>query len=297
MALMQMQNVRYRYDLAEDEQIAFVHELLRTEEETDFRPPHTQGYYEIIFCNSGFREVRVGKQVIRCGAGDILLISPGEWHQGRSLDCLLDRYTLHIGVSAFSLFGEQGAYLLRMFTERSKYSGNPLRLPPETASQVNVLLADTDKVLRMQGKRPLASVEALANIVKILVLLNQFCEEEKDPGTPSRLLLQILAYIESNYNRIDSAEEICREFAVSRSGLWRMFRQYMNQTPGEYIRRIRLENARYILEQGGSVTDACMECGFTDCSHFIRLFRDAYGVTPYRYKKEHSFVVESGGEV
>ena len=298
MALQKMQTVAYKDIVSEDEKIEFVHEILRTSEEKEFKWPHRQQYYEIIFFNGGFRDVKIGDCVVHhCSAGDILLFTPDEKHTGRSYDCLLDRYVLHFGKRAFSVFGSQGAELLRMFTDRPLYTDNHLRLPTETAAQVNALLADADKALRMKNGTPLAAMEALSDIMKILILLSYSVQEGKRRGAPSQMMLQIQAYIESNYNRIDSAEEICREFAVSRSGLWRMFRQYMNQTPGEYIRRIRLENARYILEQGGSVTDACMECGFTDCSHFIRLFRDAYGVTPYRYKKEHSFVGESGGEV
>ena len=289
--------IRYSENVTDtpENSIGFVHEILRTKAEKEFRHSHSHGkFYKIIFFNRGTRDIQLGSRVEKCGPGDILVLANGERYGGRSHDTLLDRYTLHIGVDAFAEFGSYGAELMRVLTDRPMYTDNRFRLPPEAAAQMNALLADTDKLLHVQERDHLTSMEAFANIIKILSLLKQSREERTDPGIPSQMMLRILAYIESNYNTSITAEDICREFAVSRSGLWRMFRQYMNQTPGDYLRRIRMENARYMLEQGESVTGVCMECGFTDCSHFIRLFRDAYGVTPYQYKKEHGLTEKSG---
>lgn len=291
MPLQAIHDIRFT-DKASDQykdHIGFVHEILRTQEQQDFRALHSHGmYYKIIFFNRGTRDIQIGTRVEKCCPGDILVLAHGERYAGRSHDTFLDRYTLHIGTNAFAAFGSYGTELMRVLTDRPLYTDNRFRLPPEAAVQMNALLADTDKLLHIQESNHLTSMEAFANIIRILVLLKQSREDKIHPGAPSQLMLRILAYIESNYNSSITAEDISREFAVSRSGLWRMFRQYMDQTPGEYLRRIRMENARYMLEQGESVTGACMECGFTDCSHFIRLFRDAYGVTPYQYKKEHS---------
>ena len=299
MALQDMHGIRYT-DMAPDAReyhFSFVHEILRTKEMEKFRDPHSHGpYYKIIFFNSGTRDIKVGSRVEKCGPGDILVLAHGEQYCGRSHDTFLDRYMLHVGVRSMECFGTYGKELMRFLTDRPLYTGNRFRLPQETAVQVNALLADTDRLLHMRVGTPSSSMEAMANVVKILALLKQSREEKNNPGAPSRTMLQILAYMDSNYSRIDSAEEICREFAVSRSGLWRMFRQYMDQTPGEYLRRIRLENARHGLEDGKSVTDVSMECGFADSSHFIRLFRAAYGLTPYRYKKEHDLAGENGSQ-
>ena len=34
-----------------------------------------------------------------------------------------------------------------------------------------------------------------------------------------------------------------------------------------------------------SVTEVALVCGFNDASHFIRLFRKAFGITPKQYRK------------
>ena len=44
-------------------------------------------------------------------------------------------------------------------------------------------------------------------------------------------------------------------------------------------------HAARLLAGGSSVIDACNLSGFSDYSHFIILFKTAYGITPLKYKK------------
>ncbi len=286
MAFMPVTGIVYKSNQRKSEKLEFVHEITRRRQKPCFEYPHKQDFYEIIIFNSGTSDIMVGERVYNCGAGDILILTPEEEHCGRSHEGLLDRYVLHFGREAFSVFGEQGRHLLRIFTDHAPYTDNLLRLSPDAAKQMNILLADTDRVLKLQGDAG-AMMDAGANIMKFLILLRRSMNITKEQGTPSRVMLQILAYMETNYSEIDNMEEICREFGVSRSNMWRMFREYLHQSPGEYLRNLRLQYGRYALERGENVTQVCMMCGFTDCSHFIRLFRDKYGTTPYRYQAEH----------
>lgn len=61
----------------------------------------------------------------------------------------------------------------------------------------------------------------------------------------------------------------------------RAFMAEMKVPPNEFYRRMRLRYARWmLLNTARKVTDVAYECGFADSAHFIRVFRDAYGVTP-----------------
>lgn len=55
-----------------------------------------------------------------------------------------------------------------------------------------------------------------------------------------------------------------------------------------YIRTRRLERARGLLlgaeGAGATVTEVALECGFTDPAHFSRLFQQAYGCSPTRFR-------------
>lgn len=55
-----------------------------------------------------------------------------------------------------------------------------------------------------------------------------------------------------------------------------------NQTPMDVVRMTRLQASHRELAEGmaDSVTRTALNCGFTDLSHFSRVFRATYGYTP-----------------
>lgn len=72
---------------------------------------------------------------------------------------------------------------------------------------------------------------------------------------------------------------------VSRRRLYTLFSERVGPVAA-YIRTRRLEHARRLLSStaGVSVTEVALECGFTDPAHFSRLFHQAYGDSPTRYR-------------
>ena len=99
-------------------------------------------------------------------------------------------------------------------------------------------------------------------------------------------LQKILDDIHENFSEIRSVNDILTSHFVSSATLTRWFRKYLHSSPGEYLESVRLANAAVLLSNGHSVTDACMHSGFSDCSHFIVLFKKKFGETPLKYKKK-----------
>jgi AraC family transcriptional regulator len=68
--------------------------------------------------------------------------------------------------------------------------------------------------------------------------------------------------------------------------LSRCFPKYFNTTVGDYLKKLRIEQAAGFLTKADvSLTQVSYECGFADQSHFIRSFKQAVGVTPLQYRK------------
>ena len=66
----------------------------------------------------------------------------------------------------------------------------------------------------------------------------------------------------------------------------RAFRKAFGVPPLEYIRQVRLENAKALLRTGYySVTETAMRCGFDSVSYFSYTFRKTVGVTPSAYRE------------
>ncbi|PWN07198.1 helix-turn-helix domain-containing protein [Rhodohalobacter mucosus] len=114
----------------------------------------------------------------------------------------------------------------------------------------------------------------------------------------------ILAYIQSIAENYQSAIwEVMeanymynlkiRDFATianrSLSTFKREFKEHYNTTPGKWLTERRLQRAESMLKSGNkSVGDIAFDCGFKNTSHFSRVFREQYGLSPSGYQKKWS---------
>ena len=79
-----------------------------------------------------------------------------------------------------------------------------------------------------------------------------------------------------------SPSYIASEIGISTRQLERVFGSYLNCSPGKYYMEMRLQKAQKLLIQTElSVTEVGLACGFGSSSHFSRVFRAHYGITPY----------------
>ena len=79
---------------------------------------------------------------------------------------------------------------------------------------------------------------------------------------------------------------------VSGAHFSRSFRTVFGETPHRYLQRRRVERSMFLLrETDRSVTDVCLDVGFTSLGTFSRTFRDIVGETPSDYRVGHGPIV------
>ena len=79
---------------------------------------------------------------------------------------------------------------------------------------------------------------------------------------------------------------------VSEAHFIRSFRAVFGETPHRYLQRRRVERSMFLLrETDRSVTDICLDVGFTSLGTFSRTFREIVGVSPSAYRAEHGPIV------
>jgi len=87
-------------------------------------------------------------------------------------------------------------------------------------------------------------------------------------------------YIEASLTSGFSLEELERATGHCRWQLSRDFRAMFGTSPYRYLTLRRLDLARRMMRVGGAIADVAQDCGFSDQSHFGRMFKQAYGLTP-----------------
>src|SRR5678815_3002993 len=73
---------------------------------------------------------------------------------------------------------------------------------------------------------------------------------------------------------------------VSEAHVSRSFRAVFGETPHRYLQRRRVERSMFLLrETDRSVTDICLDVGFTSLGTFSRTFREIVGESPSEYRQ------------
>ena len=91
-------------------------------------------------------------------------------------------------------------------------------------------------------------------------------------------------------------EDLAREAQVSPSHFIKQFDALFGRTPHQFRIEVRLEAARRLLATSGlSVTDVCMEVGFSSLGSFSDLFRRRVGEPPSAYQRRVRPMVQVPG--
>ena len=116
------------------------------------------------------------------------------------------------------------------------------------------------------------------------------CPERKDwQGAKADLAERVKAYIRANYRDKFSLDALSAELFVNGSYLTRVFRERTGCTPMEFHNRTRCEAAKEMLKNPElSVSYISDTVGYSTQAHFSRVFKEQYGVSPARYRKERS---------
>jgi AraC-like DNA-binding protein len=90
--------------------------------------------------------------------------------------------------------------------------------------------------------------------------------------------------------------EMSKMVEITPAHLQRIFKTATGMPPMNYLRNLRLEKAKELLQTSLKyVNEICYEVGINDQSHFTRNFKKKYGVTPTEYRQQHYEKLEAEG--
>jgi AraC family transcriptional regulator len=108
----------------------------------------------------------------------------------------------------------------------------------------------------------------------------------KHHGRAPAWLLAATDYLRAHRLERLKLGDVARAVGVHPSRLAHGFRAQYGQTPGEYVRELRLEWAAEQLRQDdATLADIAIRAGFYDQSHFSRMFRQQFGVPPATWRR------------
>ena len=112
---------------------------------------------------------------------------------------------------------------------------------------------------------------AVGIITEILYLINNISSFEP-PAKGSKLIKNVISYINSNIKKDLSLERLSSEFFVSKYHLCHSFKKATGLTIKEYVNTKRLAKANEAINEGKTITEAALLSGFKDYSSFYRCY-------------------------
>ena len=107
----------------------------------------------------------------------------------------------------------------------------------------------------------------------------------RDVEDSNRRLLRARDAIDRGYRQPLAVGELAAIACLSEASFIRTFKATFGETPHRYLQRRRIERAMYLLRTTDrSVTDVCMEVGFSSLGTFSRTFRDIVGESPSEFR-------------
>lgn len=248
---------------------------------------HHHDFYEIYYLVSGDVTYVIEGRLCRVLPGDLLLISPQELHQVSIAPGMeaYERYVLWIDRAAVRRLSSAETDLERHLDSTRQGYNNLLRLTRDQRQRIRDLM----EALFQESDSDDFGADTLRNnlVCSLLIQINRMAEQHpREPETAvhsSRLVSDLVDYVNQHYRERLTLELLAERFYVSKYHLSHEFQKHMGTGVYKYIQKKRLQIARQLLAGGEHPSTVSGLCGFADYAGFYRAFVGEYGVAPRQY--------------
>ena len=147
------------------------------------------------------------------------------------------------------------------------------------------------QLLQEQGRTESYADEMILALLNqlILLLLRQVADQPLPDSRMTgeyRIIFQTQLFVSNHVWEDLSVPFVAHHVDMSPSYLTALFQKHLAISPGEYIRRVKLqESKRMIRENKLNFTEIAAELQYSTVHHFSRQFKEKFGITPSEYAK------------
>ena len=240
-----------------------------------------EDFLELSLILEGTEIVELAENTYTAQAGDIIVKNANVLHQEKA-DENSDLVELSMGIYGVKVEGLPESTLI------------PENVIPiiHTDGEMEVLKAlffEMQKLYKSSITTYTETIQlALKTFVSIVLLVadrNGIIKETAEKPAVSEKIAEILNYIDENFRKQISLDDIAKEFYVSPYYLARQFKAEIGYSVNQYIQQRRLGKAeqRLAFEQT-SIKEIAMDCGYTNLKYFYSVFKTKTGHTPNEFR-------------
>jgi len=237
-------------------------------------PGESHPMAELTYVDQGTMHSVVEGQDLLLKQGDLVVYGPGQWHMQYSDIGVAPRY---VTIS----FESSGVDIIPLLNRK-------FTVPQNVVSILQNMLREQERM------DPFSNDIILSQLNLMLLMLL------REASTPSGGRLQTSNAIHSENEIIRHAQQyisahireklsvpmVARQVDVSPSYLTALFHKNLQISPGEYIRRIKLQESKQMIRENNlNFTEIAAELQYSTVHHFSRQFKEKFGITPTEYAK------------
>lgn len=251
---------------------------------------HFHNYLEIGYCYDGVGELMLGEQEYRFSGNEFTVIPKNYPHTTNSDPGTVSKWEYVFidleGILGGLFQGMGNTKKMNSMLERinSRAIFQKEEQDPKTAAMIKNLMDI------MRNTEEFYMEEAKGAAVELLVRIARGSHGQKRPiEAEGRMILPIaraMDYITLHYMEPIKIEKLACWCHMSETHFRRLFSNYMNMSPLEYINLVRVQTAcDYLKNTDESMADIANKCGFTTPSTFNRNFKQVTGLSPSEWRK------------
>ena len=246
---------------------------------------HKHREMELMTILEGKAELCVGMESFEVEKGDVVIISPYLLHNATIYaNCDFKHYCLCFDMD---IINDKN---LKSSLENGLYSISPVIKSTESISAK--LSAFLQKSYECHSSRCKGwELQVMGNLSCFFGLLfeNGYIDMRDNAVLNNDICCKVFDYIENNYSRQITLDEVAKLFYVSKSYFCRVFKHNFGKTFNNYVCIYRIEKACVFLKNTNlSVSEISLKVGFNSFSFFDKMFKRYIGVSPMDYRKIHT---------
>ena len=245
-----------------------------------------KGYYNYLinFTLSGSGSLVYNGSSYTLKKGDLLFINCNDEHIFKTAGENWEFVYLHI-----SGLGVQFLYDSFINATGNVYKNYPHKKFLKTTEKLHALLDKCEKNRFENGYQIFINDDILCSDISSLVYEALIDINKNLSALKYEIpfaLSKALEYIKDNYNKNVDLETVAKQACMSKFHFERTFKKYMKTTFYQYVKDLRFQNARWLLETTEmSLIDIAFAVGYSDIQALNKIFKKMLGVTPTEYRK------------
>lgn len=241
--------------------------------------------YEFIYYISGSTKLSFKDQITYLQPGDVILLTP---HNIYSAQCVADEKTYYYYIH-FDVAGKNKDEL--DYATIFSFNKQLIQLPKSVFPNLSSLFSATLYDWRYDQPGITVIVESLTKIL-LTYTLRQNIDNIGNINDQEKIILfsKCVNYMKENISSPLKIKEMCLKIGISESYLYKLFTELIQQSPSQYLMKLRLLKAEHLLlNSSQSIENIALSCGFSSSSHFSKNFIKLYKITPLQYinQKKH----------